>query len=207
MALEQASTTAREATRTRVEHGIRKDSSGYEVYVKVGVQQVAKRFKKNTAIHHMRQWREHMRQTLKLNRILPPVKAKELPRAPIGWCYIYFIRSENFVKIGKTRNPAGRFVTLQSAHHCELFLIAAVPAHRSIETALHQRFAHLRQNGEWFRMADELVEFIDLVKTGVNPFALLWDQFKLRQITDFQRSPYEYAPEANESPISDVRTT
>lgn len=97
-----------------------------------------------------------------------------LPRSLDGWCYVYFIQVGRCVKIGHAIDVEDRVRRLQTAHPASLHLLAAVPAHADLELAIQHRFRHLRQSGEWYAFEPELEEFIQRVRDGVNPVALLW---------------------------------
>lgn len=99
---------------------------------------------------------------------------KHLRRSPRGWCYVYFVASRDRIKIGRATDPSQRFSGLQVAHAEALSLVLTIPAHAALETAIHERFAHLRERGEWFRVAPELLTYIEAVRAGQNPITLLW---------------------------------
>jgi len=159
-----------------VAEGIRQDRYGFEAHVKVNQRQVSKRFPPETRLTEMQRWRENARCDLRVAHELdhPRVKAFALTKSLDGWCYVYFIRSGDTVKIGMTVDPAARLRTLQTSHHVLLDLLAAVPAHAALESAIHAKFSDLRGEGEWFRLNDELIAFIKAVAAGQNPVALLW---------------------------------
>jgi hypothetical protein len=75
---------------------------------------------------------------------------------------VYFIAAPELrrVKIGYARDLPRRLSALQVSSPCPLVLVAAVatddPA--GLERKLHKRFAHLRIQGEWFGLTDELDE-------------------------------------------------
>jgi hypothetical protein len=104
-----------------------------------------------------------------------PTVLKPLPRSPDGWCYIYFIQQGALVKIGRTVDVNKRLKTLQTGNSRGFNVLAAVPAHAVIESAIHARFKHLHEQGEWFRLDADLSAFIERAKQGVNPIALLWE--------------------------------
>lgn len=167
--------------RTTIAKGIRRDATGFEAYVRAGGRQVSKRFNLETPLRKMQEWRDLTRHGLELAAIqrtppaLKPVSGKLL-KSLDGWCYVYFIQDGATVKIGRTNNPYIRLSELQTAHHRALTLVCAVPAHYSLEAAVHARFAHCRasETGEWFNLEPDLVEFIQRLQDGVNPVALLW---------------------------------
>ena len=148
-------------------------SGHYEAYVNLGGQRASKRFGPQTHLSLMRTWREQARRRLSKNVPLEPAQGL-LRRSLTGWCYIYFIQDGDAVKIGRAVDPNRRLDELQTAHKGELSLVAAVPAHASLEGAFHEKFAALQIGREWFTLSKSLVDFINELKTGVNPIALLW---------------------------------
>lgn len=76
---------------------------------------------------------------------------------------VYFIREtvSGHVKIGWTSGrPASRLKALQTAHPHDLVLICSIPGDKATERALHEKYAHLRLRGEWFRYDTDLRELI-----------------------------------------------
>lgn len=76
---------------------------------------------------------------------------------------VYFIRAINDlgpVKIGFSTEPDGRLSTLQTSHHGELKIIAAIEGTREDERALHERFASVRMRGEWFRVVGKFKQYL-----------------------------------------------
>lgn len=79
---------------------------------------------------------------------------------PLPWL-IYFISSGDAVKIGISQDVARRLESLQCGSPVELTLLGTRPGGEVEERALHQKFAHLRIRGEWFRLERDLLEFIN----------------------------------------------
>jgi hypothetical protein len=155
----------------KIELGIRQNGYGYEGYARCRDKQVTKWFPLGTPLPLIRLWRAQMAADHAMFKEL----ARRLPRSPQGWCYLYVIQdSAGPVKIGRATDPFTRLSELQTAHHRPLRLVCAAPAHASLEAAVHGRFAHLRMEGEWFRVDAELEQFISAVADGKNPVALLW---------------------------------
>lgn len=82
---------------------------------------------------------------------------------------VYFIRAGRRVKIGFSGNPESRLSSIR-AGGCKAprgldtsraRIAALEPGGRQRETELHQKFAHLRESGEWFRGAPELTDYIN----------------------------------------------
>lgn len=77
-------------------------------------------------------------------------------------CFVYVIRCENFVKIGKTTRKESRIANMQTANPFELVTIAVIDADDGdeLEKELHKRFARYRHRGEWFRDAGWLARWV-----------------------------------------------
>lgn len=68
---------------------------------------------------------------------------------------IYFVRSGDLVKIGKTKNLKMRLRELQRFNSHELRVIVTIPGRETQERKLHDLFADRRVKGEWFSITDE----------------------------------------------------
>lgn len=79
---------------------------------------------------------------------------------------VYFIRSGDAVKIGKTTNLARRRQQI-SAPNAEL--MATEPGYTRRERQLHRRFAIHRINGEWFLLAPPLTAYINALREAQTP--------------------------------------
>lgn len=89
---------------------------------------------------------------------------------------VYFIRCEQYVKIGASKWPPGRLKEirwgvggaltppLMDAKVAEL--ISTEPGGFDRERELHAKFAHLRHTGEWFTETPELTEYIESLSEG-----------------------------------------
>lgn len=93
---------------------------------------------------------------------------------PEGHIWIYFLHAQSLepplLKIGCSRQPRDRLITIQQ--HCPfpLMLVELVCAPDHAERALHARFKHLRYFGEWFYAEPELLEFVATLPEGfANP--------------------------------------
>ena len=104
-----------------------------------------------------------------------PRKAPRVQRSPNGWCYIYIVQQGELVKIGRTKDPTKRLSSLQVGNGNPCDVLALIPAHPAIETAIQDRFGYLRQQGEWFALDASLSAFIKGTQQGLNPIALLWN--------------------------------
>ncbi|KHK96350.1 hypothetical protein LK09_15270 [Microbacterium mangrovi] len=74
-----------------------------------------------------------------------------LPRVDV----VYYLRYQDRIKIGTSRNPRQR---LAAIWHDEL--LAFERGGRAVEQARHRQFADLREGGEWFTAAPELLAHI-----------------------------------------------
>lgn len=74
---------------------------------------------------------------------------------------IYFLKLEQFVKIGFTNNPHNRITTLQSGLPEKVELIYLMDGGRKEEKELHLKFSGNRREGEWFILVDEILDYIE----------------------------------------------
>lgn len=70
--------------------------------------------------------------------------------------YVLKKKGTNTVKIGRTKNLAGRLRVLRAMSGCELEIIFTYAG--DIELFLHTKFAHLRKIGEWFEDTNKDIE-------------------------------------------------
>jgi len=91
-----------------------------------------------------------------------PVPQPKAKRRDPG--FVYLLREINgaHYKIGKTKNPESRAKTfgVQLPYSVEYECVINTPSMSVLETALHERYAHKRINGEWFALDPEDVEYI-----------------------------------------------
>lgn len=82
--------------------------------------------------------------------------------------FVYLIRGNNGkYKIGIAKEPKRRIKQLQTGNSDELTIIETYQSENAskIETALHNRYSHLQNVGEWFDLSiNEEVKFINLCK-------------------------------------------
>lgn len=78
---------------------------------------------------------------------------------------IYFILAPvaNRIKIGYSSNPENRIKSIMTASPHDLDLLGTISGTREDERNLHQRFAHIRKNREWFDATPELIGYIKRV--------------------------------------------
>jgi hypothetical protein len=87
---------------------------------------------------------------------------------------IYFAQLETgAIKIGTTGDMESRLQNLER-HYGPMSILKTIPGGPDEETAIHERFAHLRlSKAEQFRPAPELMEFIGMpLLVGANPDAV-----------------------------------
>ena len=81
---------------------------------------------------------------------------------------VYFIQGKitKLIKIGRVdrvaKNPVAlRIKELQVGSPDELVVLLCIPEwNKKEESFLHKKFAHLRVHGEWFKLEQELLDFI-----------------------------------------------
>lgn len=96
-------------------------------------------------------------------------RSRTVPDLPRG--FTYFVQDADMIKIGSSMRPEDRINQLQTGSSRHLKTLAIVPMEVAEEFNTHQRFAHLRGRGEWFRAEPELLKFIEQVKRGKAPRA------------------------------------
>lgn len=74
---------------------------------------------------------------------------------------VYYLRFCCRVKIGMSRNLAGRLLQIP---HDEL--LAVEPGEREVEAARHRQFNATRVNGEWFEMTSDLFQHLLSLRGG-----------------------------------------
>ena len=77
---------------------------------------------------------------------------------------IYFIRSGEYVKIGRSSNPLGRLRQVQTGNPVQGELLAVCPGGRNEEAAIHRAFAEYKVSGEWFRATPKLNALIEDIR-------------------------------------------
>ena len=77
---------------------------------------------------------------------------------------IYFIRSGQYVKIGRSSNPLGRLRQVQTGNPVQGELLAVCPGGRNEEAAIHRAFAEYRVSGEWFHATPKLNTLIEDIR-------------------------------------------
>lgn len=70
---------------------------------------------------------------------------------------VYFVRSGDMVKIGRTRDLAARLRALRTGNPKPLRVIGTTPGGAQLETIVHRACSHVRVIGEWFHLTDPQV--------------------------------------------------
>ena len=73
---------------------------------------------------------------------------------------IYFIKDGEHIKIGFSKNPDKRFIDIQVSSPRKLKLLGIIKGGRGLEQMIHSKFNHLRVQGEWFKSAPEILNFM-----------------------------------------------
>lgn len=79
--------------------------------------------------------------------------------------FTYFVRDGDAIKIGTSVHPEKRIKSLQTGISRPLETLAIVSMDIADEIETHEKFAHIRISGEWFRSEPELLQFIAEVKS------------------------------------------
>lgn len=181
-------TNSAAAREERVAPNIYRTATGWRVYVRRAGVLKPKRFPAETTIAQLQTFINAFREECERLRRGPDARTPRprgrlgrlyaratraridtLSRDAEGRSYLYVIGAERTVKIGRALNPHSRLKELQTGHDRALYLLAAVPCHACVERAVHARFAYLRTTGEWFRLTDELEQFVRDLQAGKDP--------------------------------------
>lgn len=73
---------------------------------------------------------------------------------------VYFIRSNDLIKIGYTGDLSKRIISVQVNNPTIVEVLKTIPGGYQEEQQLHKKFAHLNKTGEWFYATQELLDFI-----------------------------------------------
>ncbi len=90
------------------------------------------------------------------------------PKQELEQVYFLLDSVQKVVKVGYTANLDARFNNLQGGNVNSLKILVSVPGGKKLEREFHQRLAHLRLRGEWFKDSLELRELIREIKHKVN---------------------------------------
>lgn len=117
----------------------------------------------DAVLHFVKAWAEPE------GRVITPGKrtitlSKKVADAP---AYVYFVVNQDSkaVKIGFAKNVQKRLAALQTSSPAQLELLGSIKTESSqtaryLEESLHQMFANLHIQGEWFRVDAVMLEYI-----------------------------------------------
>ncbi len=95
--------------------------------------------------------------------LLPAWKKPRAPKPVVRDGYVYLMKGANGTyKIGRSKNPIDRMKMFGVHLPFEIEPVCIIKSedHVSLEKELHAMFADFRVNGEWFKLADDDVEYI-----------------------------------------------
>jgi hypothetical protein len=78
--------------------------------------------------------------------------------------FVYFVRRDDFIKIGTSIQPTKRIRDLEHAAGRKFDSTLVVRGGQAKEKRYHATFRHLRTMGEWFRADPELLDFMATLK-------------------------------------------
>ena len=103
-------------------------------------------------------WDAYAKARLGLPIDLEPEPPRVATNAPT---WVYFMRCADRVKIGYSTDPRKRRSQLATGLPDRIVVAKAMPGGPELERAMHDRFAEFHLNGEWFRCAGSLADFIN----------------------------------------------
>jgi hypothetical protein len=87
---------------------------------------------------------------------------------------VYFAQGSpaDRIKIGVSGDVARRLRGLQAENPGRVEILLTIDGDRATEKWLHERFGHLRLHNEWFRFADELEVYLDMIanESSLSPY-------------------------------------
>jgi hypothetical protein len=86
---------------------------------------------------------------------------KEKTREERGMIYFALAETTQMIKIGFSRSPHRRLKIHQESSPDKLSIIGIMLGNYAAEGEIHRKFKHLRSHGEWFRVEEDLTEFIE----------------------------------------------
>lgn len=104
--------------------------------------------------------------------------------------YVYFIKAcgaNPAIKIGVSADADKRLAQLQTGNHLELQLLGKVPVRDAdgLERSLHDHFADLRLEGEWFKFDERITRMMSAlilhVESACPPYEQTEEGAKLRR--------------------------
>jgi DNA-binding XRE family transcriptional regulator len=74
---------------------------------------------------------------------------------------VYFIKQNDYIKIGYTNNFNKRLNQLQVSSPVKLEVLGIIKGTKDDESNYHKMFSKYHSNGEWFNCNEELISYID----------------------------------------------
>lgn len=74
---------------------------------------------------------------------------------------IYFIKYEDYIKIGYSKDPSNRIQNIQTGLPGPIEVLCITKGNFKKENLLHRKFSRFKSRGEWFRSCDELNSYIN----------------------------------------------
>lgn len=74
---------------------------------------------------------------------------------------VYFIQSEEFVKIGQTGNLANRLFSFKTHNPHPMYIIGLIKGATAEEKFFHEKFKHLYIKNEWFQYEKDIKDFFN----------------------------------------------
>ena len=103
---------------------------------------------------------------------------------------VYFFSNRKNIKIGYTKGKVeNRLKQLNTGSDSKLYCIGYIQGNIETEKELHKKFAayRLRQNGEWFSPAPELIDYINFYNEKPNSYIeydskekIIWEYFSIK---------------------------
>ena len=112
---------------------------------------------------------------------------------------VYFVRAtapEGPIKIGFAGDFASREKSLRAMSPVPLETLLVIDGDRSLELALHQRFAAHRRNGEWFNSHPDILSYIASpypVQSEETSFSSLIREWGIADFAEAIGVPYSHA--------------
>ena len=75
---------------------------------------------------------------------------------------VYLMQCEGFIKIGRSKHPSKRLQDIRVSNPFNVRLLAVVNSEndKELESELHLKYSHLRQNGEWFSFNKNIFDLL-----------------------------------------------
>lgn len=95
-----------------------------------------------------------------------------------GFVYAIADQSGDKLKIGYSKNPNRRLKQLATGSSDRLYILTMFHGDKFLEKLIHRKFKKVRHNGEWMKVSQELLDYINN-KSEYN-YTELDDKGKLR---------------------------